>query len=173
MGKHYSAIVLIVALVTGPARAAAREVIRTDWSGFQQAVGARMLTERTVRITPATGADFKTKLISVSSQGLVVRATRATTPWASGKNEANIPKDQIRSVRFSGRVGHRGLIGAAVGLGAGAATAAVIANDISCDEVGCLVLLAPIIAIPLTGAVAGYFIGRATAQPLPEFVLTQ
>jgi hypothetical protein len=171
--KQYSAIALIVLLVPGPAWAAAREVIRTDWSGFQQAVAARKLTDRTVRITLVAGSEFKTHLHSVSDSGLVVRATRETKQWASGEKAANIPKDQIRSVRFSGRVGHRGLIGAAVGLGAGVATAVAIVNDISCDEAGCLILLAPAIAIPVTGAVAGYFIGRATAPHLPEFVLTQ
>jgi hypothetical protein len=171
--KHYSAIILILGLVTVPAPAASREVIETNWTGFEREVPARKLTGRTVRVTLLAGAAFTTRLLSVSDSGLVVRATRESKQWASGKNEASIPKDQIRSLRFSGRVGHRGLIGAAVGLGAGAATAAAIANDISCDEVGCLVLLAPVIAIPVTGAVVGYFIGRATAQPLPEFVLTQ
>jgi small nuclear ribonucleoprotein (snRNP)-like protein len=167
-----SAIALIVLLVPGSARAAAREVIRTDWDGFQQAVAVRKLVDRTVRITLMDGSEFKTRLRSVSGSGLVVRATRETRKWASGNEAANIPRDQIRSVRFSGRVGHRGLIGAGVGLSAGVATAVAITNNISCDEIGCLVLLAPAIAIPVTGAVTGYFIGRATAPQLPEFILT-
>src|SRR6266852_3609927 len=117
--KHSLAVALILLLVAGPARAASRDVIRTDWSGFEREVLARKLTHRTAQITLATGDESKTKLLSVSDRGLVVRATRATQQWASGNKEANIPKEQIRSVRFEGRLGHRGLIGALAGLGAG------------------------------------------------------
>lgn len=159
-------------LIPGSAGAAAREVIRTDWGGFQQAVATRKLADRSVQITLVSGGEFKTRLRSVSDSGLAVRATRETKQWAAGKKDANIPRDQIRSLRFSGRVGHRGLIGAGVGLGAGVATAVAITKSISCDEIGCLVLVAPAVAIPVTGAVAGYFIGRATAPQLPEFILT-
>ena len=68
-------------------------------------------------------------------------------------------------------MGHRGLIGGLLGFGAGAAIAAAVASGISCDESGCLVVAAPLVAIPAVGAVAGYFIGRGTAPQGPEFVL--
>ena len=171
--KTLLAVVFIGVFVTGPAWAGGHEVVRTDWNGFQREVLARRLAGRTVRITTVAGTEVKTKLKSVAGGGLVVQSTRATTPWASGQKEANIPRDQVRSVRFSGRTGHRGWLGAAVGLGAGAAIAAAVVNGISCDEIGCLVLAAPAVAIPVVGAVGGYLIGRATAPHAPEFVLTQ
>jgi hypothetical protein len=167
-------VVLATILLAGPACAADREVIRSGWSGFQGQVAARKLTGRSVRIVLSSGGQVKTDLLEVTDSGLAVRATRATKQWKSSQGYARIPREQIATVRFGGRVGSHGLIGALAGLGAGAGIGAAVANGISCNEGSCLYIKPPVgAAFVATGVVAGYFIGRATGRPAPEFVLTR
>ncbi len=180
--QHYQmnrclAVSLIALFVTGPVEAAQRQVIKIGWSGFQQEVSARKLRGRMVRITPAGGGEIKTKLLSVADNGLVVRATPATNQWASGKKEATIPKGEIRSVRFLGHVGHRGLLLGLAGFGAGIGIGAALAAsqdvlEISEGPVG-IAAGVGIVAGAIGVGLAGYFIGRATSRQAPEFVIEQ
>jgi hypothetical protein len=117
----------------------------------------------------------KTTLLEVNEGGLLVRLTRSARQWKTGEDKALIPKDQVGSVRFSGRVGSHGLIGGLVGLGAGAGIGAAIAMNSECIEgTACLIVL-PVVgtAVAAAGGVAGYLIGRRTGQLAPEFVLTR
>ena len=68
---------------TLPAQARSRDVITTDWSGFQREASTRKIAGRSVQITLVSGTEFKTKLISVAGDALVVQANSATAQWAS------------------------------------------------------------------------------------------
>ncbi len=164
---------LILTLTTVPAWAAEREVIRTEWSGFQKQIADRRLTGHSARVTTGTKS-VKTEVRGVSDTELVVRATRGTKQWSGGSGEARIPKDEVTSVRFDGRVGKKRLVGALAGLGAGAGIAAVTVAQTEVSE-GVGIILIPIfgVAIAAGGALAGYFIGCAADQPAPEFILTK
>lgn len=168
--RQLGAVVAAIFLA-GAAAAAEREVIKADWGHFEQQVSARKLTGRSVRVRLSGGGEVKTNLLQVTDAGLVVRATRATQRWRSGEN-AQIPKDQVASVRFEGRMGHHGLIGALIGFGAGAGIGAAVAANSDLTE-GPAVIILPVAgaAIAITGWVSGYYIGRSTGRLAPEFVL--
>jgi RNase P/RNase MRP subunit p29 len=163
---------LIAVLLAEPVAAASREVIKTGWNGFQEQVSARKLTGHSVRITLQGGGVAKTNLLQATPTGLVVRETRETKQWNSEKGKSTIPNEQVVSVRFAGRVGHKRLIGALAGLGGGAAIGAAFATGSDLTE-GVGVILIPVGAasIAVIGAVVGYFVGRAFDRPAPEFVI--
>jgi len=164
---------LAAILLAGPLAAAEREILQTDWNHFQQRVAGLKLEGRSVRVRLRGGGELKTNLLRVEDTGLAVRLTRAARQWKSGEDTARIPKEQVAAVRFGGRMGHRGLIGALAGLGAGAGIGAAVATSIECYEGACVAVVpAAGAAIAGIGTVAGYFIGRATGRPAPEFVLT-
>ena len=170
MTVRTAALCLLIA--AAPAIAAEREVIKTNWSEFQNQTSSRQLVGRTARIRLAGGGQVKAKVTSVSDSGLTVPTSRATKQWASGK-EAVIPKGQVRSVAFEGRTGHRGLIGALIGLGAGVAIGTAAAYGAGAFDTieGPAIIAAPatIAAGSIGAAVAGYYIGRRTDRRLPEF----
>ncbi len=132
--------VLTVMLVAPPLGGAEREVIRTNWSGFQKEVSTRRLKGRSIRVATA-GKEIKTELVDVLDTQLVVRATRATKQWGD-----KLPKDQITSVRFNGRMGKHGVLGMFVGLGAGAGIGAGVASGYDISE-GVGVILIPILSV--------------------------
>jgi hypothetical protein len=159
------AIALLTAallLAAEPSAAAEREVISTDWTGFQKQVIARKFKDRSVLVGLTSGEEVKTTLEGLTDSGLVTKAKR------------EIPKDQIRFVRISGKTGKGGLIGGMAGLGAGAAIGAAIATSSDVTE-GVGVILIPIGAasIAAIGGIAGYLIGRSSNRPAPEFVITR
>jgi hypothetical protein len=158
------AVLLAVLLAAGPVQARESETIRPNWTGFQDQVAARNLKGRSVYIRLTSGEQIKTSLIDVTAQALTVRPTRG---------QSSIPKDRIASIRFKGNTGHHGLTGGLIGLGAGAGVGAAIAANSDINE-GAFVVILPVIAalIAIGGGVAGYFIGRSTREPLPEFILT-
>ena len=166
-------IALVAVLVVESVPAASPEVMRTDWRGFSEQVRSRGLEGRPVRIGLAGAGQAKTRLVRVTESGLEVRSTRALRKWKNSGRNALLPQEQVASVRFEGRTGHRGLIGAAAGLGAGAGIAAVAATSADCHEGACIILF-PVLGVAITvgSGVAGYFIGRSTAPHLPEFILT-
>jgi hypothetical protein len=159
-------LTLVALLLAAPGLAAEREVIRADWSGFRQQVSMRKLLRRNVRVTLSGGGEIKSTLVRVEDNGLIVKATKAAKQWASGPEQATIPREQVSAVRFGGRIGHRGLIGGLVGLGAGVAIPLVIAAS---REDPYAVLGAP--PLGLIGGTAGYLIGHFTDRPAPEFVI--
>jgi len=164
--KRCSVVAVTWMLVTTPVVAAEREVIKTDWSGFQKEVSTRRLNGRSVRIV-AAGKDIKTDLIDVLDTALVVRPTRGTKQWGD-----KIPKDQVASVRFNGRTGKRGMVGALVGLGAGAGIGAGIASGSTISEdYGFIFIPLLTVIFAAGGGLAGYFIGRSMDTLAPEFVL--
>jgi hypothetical protein len=166
--KGCTAVALTFVLFAIPMGAAEREVIRTDWSGFQKEVASRRLKGGSIRVA-AAGKEIKTELVDVLDSGLAVRPTRATKQWGD-----KIPKDQVTSVRFNGRTGKRGLVGALVGLGAGAGIGAGVASENEVSEgIGSAIIPAIGVGIAIGGAVAGYFIGRSMDTPIPEFILTK
>ncbi len=169
---RYLAIALAAILSAEPLAAAEGEIIKTDWNGFRREVAARKLRGRAVRIGLAAGGEVKTNLLELTDTGLEARVTRATKQWATAGGNAQIPREQIVSVRFGGRTGHGGRTGALIGIAAGAGTAAAIATSVDCFEGGCLIAL-PVagVALAAIGGVAGYFIGRSTGKPGPEFSL--
>ena len=155
-------------MVTDLAAAGEGMVVKTNWTGFREQVTQRKLRNRNVWVSLASGGEIKASFVRVEENGLVVRSNRATHQWASGKEEATVPRDAIFSVRFGGKVGNRGLIGALAGLGAGAAVAGIsAASDSDCEGSTCGVVL---LLIPL-GAVGGYVIGRMTQKSAPVFVI--
>ena len=168
-------LALIALCLASPVEAAQRELIAANWTEFQQQVGARKLENRTVVITSAAGEHIRTKLLAVADTGLVVRANTATKQWASSKKQALIPSAQIRSVRFLGHVGHRGLFTglAAFGAGLGIGAALAASNDAFQITEGPAIIAVPagIAAGAIGSGLAGFFIGRATSRLAPEFII--
>jgi hypothetical protein len=167
-------MVLAAVLLAELAVAAEREVIQSDWQGFQQHVNQLHFRGRSARIRLHNGGEVKTELLEVNGDAMRVRLTRALRQWKSGEGVAEIPKDQVASVRFGGRMGHGGLIGGLAGLGAGAGIGAAVAMNTDCFE-GVCVVLRPVagVAFACIGSLIGYLVGRATGRPAPEFVLIQ
>ncbi len=161
-------LILAVLILANPGLSAERDVITADWSGFQQQVSMRKLFQRSVRVTLSGGGEIKTTLVQVEDNGLIVKATKAAKQWASGPERAMIPREQVRSVRFEGRIGHRGLIGGLIGLGVGVAVPVGIGAAQDYEEVPSG--LAAIVLGPVCGVV-GYLIGHALDKPAPEFVI--
>jgi hypothetical protein len=128
----------------------------------------RKLVKRTVRITLAGGGEIKSTLVGVEDNGLIIKATKATKQWASGPEQARIPREQVSAVRFGGRIGHRGLIGGLVGLGAGVAIPVGISASRGYEEVPAA--LGAIVLGPVSG-IAGYLVGLAMDKPAPEFFI--
>jgi hypothetical protein len=153
--------------------ASGREVVRADWSVFRKQVEARGLMGRSARIVLTGGERVGTTILSIDDMALEVRSTRATKSWNTGNERARIPRDQVHSVRFAGRMGSRGrLIGALAGAGGGAAIGAAVAYGVSGPS-GPEQIVAPAagVAIGVIGFLAGYFIGRTADKPAPEFVI--
>jgi hypothetical protein len=168
------AIALAAILAAEPLSAARHEVIKSDWDGFLRYVSALKLNGRSVRIRFLNGGEVKSSLVEATNAFLVVGANRATKQWSSGQDMARIPREQVASLRFSGRVGNHGRLGLIAGLGAGAGVAAALTTKVGCYEGPCVIVL-PVAGVTVTaiGGVAGYFVGRSTGRPAPEFVLTQ
>lgn len=166
----------VTCLLAGSAQAAYREVIPVSWSEFEQQVSARRLEGRKVRIVHA-GGEIRAKLVAVTEGDLVLAANRATRPWSSAKHEARIPRDQIRSVRFLGPAGHRGLLAGLLGGGAAAGIGAAVAasQDVFAITEGPVIIAAPlgIVAGAIGVGFACYFLARAASPPGPEFVIQQ
>jgi hypothetical protein len=173
--SRLAAISLIALSSTDAVCAGERELIKTDWNGFRQQVSARKLNDRKVRIQLAGGGEIKTRLIETTGDGVVLRANRATTRWATGKKTAFISGDQIRIVRFEGHIGHHGLYTGLAGFaaGIGIAWAAAASNDVFEISGGVLPVVIPIVVVAgsVGLGVAGYFIGRATSRRAPEFLI--
>ncbi len=177
MKSKLTVFVCLALVLAAPSAAAERETVRANWSDFQMQVSGRHLEGRKLRVTLSSGMEIKTRLRSVSGAGLVVRNGRDTKQWSSGSADATIPKEQVRSVRFEGHLGHRGILGGVIGFVAGVG----IGSAIAASQDAFTISEGPaIIAIPVgitAGAiglgVAGYYIGRATSPPAPEFVLQQ
>src|SRR5262245_2159006 len=107
--NKYLAVALVALCAGEPVRAAEREIIRTDWGGFQREVTTLKLGDRQVRIELNAG-EVKTKLVRVAGDEIIVRANKSTRQWPQTGKEAAIPADQVRSVQFFGHLGHRGAI---------------------------------------------------------------
>lgn len=167
MTYYTLALTLTLLLTAEPVLAAQREIIGADWTTFQQQVSTRKLSKRPVRITLSGGGEIKTTLVSVDDTGLLVKAAKGTKQWESGPERARIPTDQIRSIRFEGRIGHRGLILGLTGLSVGVAVplgmSASRGEDVPTG-------LAAIVLGPALGA-AGYLVGHVMDKPAPEFVI--
>jgi len=170
---RFQALALSVVLFSSGLAAAEREVVRTDWSGFQTQVSARALNGRQARITLTGGQRIYTAVLRIADTGIVLRATSETRKWDTGQHEASIPKSQIASVRFSGRTGKGRLIGTLAGFGGGAAIGASIAVSSDVSE-GPGIILIPAIgaAVALAGGLVGYLIGNAADRPRPEFLFS-
>lgn len=163
----------LVGMLLVASAASGREVVRADWGVFREQVETRRLMGRSARIVLTSGERAGTTILSIDDLALEVRSTRATKRWNTGNERARIPRDQVRSVRFAGRMGSRGrLIGALTGLGGGAAIGSAVAYGISGPS-GPEQILAPMagVAIAVTGLLAGYFIGRIADKLAPEFVI--
>ncbi len=161
-------LMLAVLLVSESGFGAQQKAITTDWTNFQQQVSIRKLSKRTVLVALTGGGEIKTTLFRVEDNGLIVQATKAAKQWASGPDQAIIPREQVSAVRFGGRTGHRGLIGGLVGLSAGVVFPLGIGASRGYEEVPTglvAVVLGPALAI------AGYLIGHFMDEPAPEFVI--
>jgi hypothetical protein len=175
LGARCLAIWVVAVSICEPAVAARREIVKTDWNGFERRVSEQKLEGRKVRIQLAGGSEIKARLIRTSGNGVILHVNRATSQWKTSKKEALLPRDQIRSVRFEGHLGHRGLfIGlASFGTAIGVGTALAASQDAFELSEGPLVIATP--AAIVLGAigigVAGFFIGRATGPLAPEFVI--
>ncbi|MEN6601873.1 MAG: hypothetical protein ABFD86_05605 [Bryobacteraceae bacterium] len=169
------AIWVVAASICEPARAARREVIKTDWNGFERRVSEQKLEGRKVRIQLADGGEIKSRLIRTAGNGVVLHANRTTSQWKTSKNEALLPRDQIRSVRFEGHLGHRGLFAGLASFGAalGVGSAIAISQDALDISEGPFMIVIP--AVMVAGSigigVAGFLIGRATSPLAPEFLI--
>jgi hypothetical protein len=172
--RNHLAVAVAAILCAEPLAAATREVIKTDWNRFQEEVSLGKLAGRSVLIRLSGGGEIKTKLLYVTDAALLVRATRSTRQWNPADGRAQIPKDKVASVRFTGRTGHGGLIGGLAGSGVGAGVGAAIANSIDVYE-GPAVVVPPIAAAgtAILGGLAGFFIGRHMGREAPEFILTR
>lgn len=148
--------------------------MRADWSVFRKQVDARNLMGHSARIVLTSGDRVGTTIHSLDDTALEVRSTRSAKNWNTGNDRARIPRDQVRSVQFSGRMGSRGrLIGALAG-GGGAAVGVAVGYGVSGPS-GPEQILAPAVGVVIAviGFVAGYFIGRTADQPAPEFEIVR
>jgi hypothetical protein len=155
--------------------ASGREVVRADWGDLRKQVEVRRLMGRSARILLTSGDRVGTSILSIDDTALEVRSTRTTRSWNTGNERARIPRDQVRSVRFNGRMGSKGrLIGGLAGAGGGAAIGAAVGYGVSGPS-GPEQVLAPAVgvAIGVIGFVAGYFIGRSVDKPAPEFEIVR
>jgi hypothetical protein len=159
--------------MSSPLEASAAKVQQASWNEFRQAVAAQKLRGRGVRVVVSSGSEINTRLLEVTETHLVVRAKQATALWDTADKQARIPKEQVKSVRFKGRVGRGRLIGTLVGAGAGGglAAAATTGNDVN-EGTFAILIPAAAAAIVAIGTVSGYFIGRAVDHRAPEFILT-
>ncbi len=151
-----------------PGFAAEMEVIRTSWGGFGEQTVARKLLKKDVEITLLAGNRFRTRLLAVEEQGLQVEKNKATRSWSDRGDQALVPREQIRSVRFLGRKGHHGLLGGLIGLGAGLAVPAIALRNVEEGSYGLLAL--PLLGMGI-GGVSGYVIGYYTDRKQPEFII--
>jgi hypothetical protein len=159
---------LAIFLVTQPGLGARPDPVKTDWSGFRQQVSARNLLNRSVRIKLSTGGEITTTLIRADANGLLVNKTKHTEQWASSRDHALVPREQVTGVRFTGRRGNRGLIGGLVGVGVGVAVPLGVGASHGTEAVysGLVaVLLAPLFGL------AGFLIGHLADEPAPQFVI--
>ena len=164
---------ILVGMLLLQSAASGREVVRADWGVFRKQVEARGLMSRSARIVLTSGERVGTTIVSIDDMALEVRSTDGTRSWDTGNERARIPREQVRSVRFDGRMGNKGrLTGALIGLGGGTVVGAVAVNGINHDE-GYAIVIVPLIgaAIAIGGLVAGYFIGRPADKLAPEFVI--
>ncbi len=170
MLRKVLALSIAILMANCPSVAVERPSVTTDWAGFREQVAQRKLRNRSVRIVLASGSEIKATLTRVEENGIMVRLNRATKQWATGKEEAVLPRQAVSSVAFVGKVGRGGLIGGLVGLGAGAAIAGAAAaaeGGGTCEggSCGAVLLLIPVLAV------GGWLIGRATEKPAPVFVI--
>jgi hypothetical protein len=166
------ALTLAGLLLVEPA-AFGHEVVRADWSAFRVQVESRGLMGRSAQIVLTSGDHVGTTILSIDDTALEVRSTRVTRNFDKGNERSRIPREQVRSVRFAGRMGSRGrLIGTLTGLGGGAAIGAAVGSGISGPS-GPEQVFAPLtgVAIAVTGLLAGYFIGRIGDKRAPEFII--
>jgi hypothetical protein len=170
MMRKILARMLIVLWVVQAMPAAEPVAVRTDWKGFREQVAQRKLKSRGVRISMVSGGEVKADFLRVAENGLVVKSNSKTKQWASGKEEATVPREVISMVRFGGKVGRGGLIGGLLGLATGAAITGAVAASMGGGECEGGACGAVIVLIPLLAG-AGYLIGHAMDQPAPIFVL--
>jgi hypothetical protein len=166
---------LLALLLSASHPAAGQEIIKVHWDGLAREVANRGLAGREVSISSSAAGVLRTRLLSVDGDSLRVRATRTTKQWASGKKVAIIPKSQVRSIRFLGHTGHRGVWTGAAAFGAALGIGMALAASQDAFQVteGPVPILVPVfIAAGAIGSgIAGYFIGRATSPRQPEFLM--
>ena len=157
--RQFVSLALVLCL-GAPLIAAEREVIRTDWSRFQQMVSDRKLLGRSAHVRLKDGREVKVKVQQITDSGITVGSP------------PEVPRTEIASVRFDGKLGRRGLWGTLIGAGGGAAIggAIVASSDIS-EGPFVIILPASIGLLALIGGLVGYWIGHASAPHAPEFVL--
>jgi len=157
--RQFVSLALVLCL-GAPLIAAEREVIRTDWSRFQQMVSDRKLLGRSAHVRLKDGREVKGKVQQITDAGIALGSP------------PEVPRAEIASVRFDGKLGHRGLWGMLIGGGGGAAIGGAIkaSSDVTEGPVAILIP-ASIGGLALIGGLIGYLIGRASAPHAPEFVL--
>jgi len=157
--RQFVTLALVLCLVA-PLIAAEREVIKTDWTRFWQVAQERKLLGRSAHVRLRDGREVKGKVQQITDAGI----TLGSRP--------EVPKAEVASVRFDGKLGHRGLWGTLIGAGGGAAIggAIVASSDIS-EGPFVIILPASIGLLALIGGLVGYWIGHASAPHAPEFVL--
>jgi hypothetical protein len=153
---------LLALLLFTPVYGRSPEVVRTDWNSLQRQLG-RQKKIKHVRVQLRSGEAIKTDVNEIRDDGLVIKRQRL------------IPKDQVASLRLSGRRGNGRLYGTLIGLGAGAGVGGAIAAGTSDINEGVFVIVRPLMVVAITGvgAVTGYFIGNAMDRQAPEFIVVQ
>jgi hypothetical protein len=169
MKRSFLAQTLIVFL-TVQALTAAESAVKTTWSGFQEQVIRLKLNKRAAWISVSGGTKFKATFLRAEDGGMVVKTNQETKRWATQDGEAMISRDSVQTVRFTGKIGRRGLIGGLAGLGAGAGVAGAAAANGgggNCEGGACG---AALLVIPMLAGL-GYLVGHALDKPAPSFII--
>jgi hypothetical protein len=162
--------VLAVLLAGQTLFAAERSAVRTDWNGFREQVAQLKLKNRDARIGLTAGADIKALFVRAEENGVVVRLDRALRQWKISETEAMVPRDSVASVRFGGRIGHRGLIGGLAGLGLGAALGAAATQG---NNIGAPVTALGAVAFSIGLGLLGYNVGHFSDRRAPSFFIVR
>jgi hypothetical protein len=165
--KRQSIAALLALLLAVPAAFAQGPGRRVTWTEFQKEAVRIRLAGRNVAVELRSGEVLRCTVKAVPDDGLLVEPGRKTRQWARTNGEHRIPKEMIAAVSSKDRVGRKGLLGAVVGLGIGAALAAASAQSATSGEPG-YGPAAGLVAIPLCG-VGGYYLGHSRDAAIPRY----
>jgi hypothetical protein len=162
-----SAVAILLTAVAGTfAEQASR---RVSWSEFQREAARVRINGRVATISIRGGEPVRCLVKTVREDGLVVEPGRKTKQWARTSGEHRIPREMIASVSSMGRMGHKRILGAAIGVGAAVAMGAAVGQTQAApgNEGRMGVIVGAGLALP--GFLGGYLVGYYLDESIPAY----